>query len=139
MTSWDHNRKQNSLSLSPSSICEHGIPTQIMPISTVAVARGRRFLPQDYQLGEYDVLCGRGSGGVHHLGNQHFRAMIATTLGRYTSTKLRSEKSSIIYEIVDRVRSLSTNGGGFIKKDLDSGLYYEVGDLLAVSATILHC
>jgi hypothetical protein len=96
-----------------------------------AVARGRRFLERCYRLGDNDVFCGRGSVGFNHIGNQRFRTIIEASLERYMNANLRTEKSSIIFEIVDRIRLLSPTGG-FVKKDVATGLFYEVGDLVAV-------
>jgi hypothetical protein len=99
--------------------------------TALAIARGRRALAPDYQLNDNDVFCGRGSIGFNHIGNQRYRSTVAATLERYMNTKSRTEKTSIIFEIVDKIRALSPNGG-FVKKDAGSGIFYEVGDLVAV-------
>jgi hypothetical protein len=92
----------------------------------------KRLLASNYEPGEYDVICGRGSKCFNHVGNQHFRSMVEQYLTQYSSSACnKHEKTAMIVEIVNRVRNLSQEGG-FIKKDPVSGCYYEVGDFLAV-------
>ena len=96
------------------------------------VAQTRKYLPAGYKLGDNDVYCGRGSLCFNHIGNRRFRMIVSANLGRYSSALTKTDKTSIIYEVVDYIRSTSPHGG-FVKKDIESGRYYEVGDFLAVS------
>lgn len=89
-------------------------------------------LAEDYNLGEYDVYCGRGSQSLNHVGNKHFTTLIQSMLNRYANAHLKQQKINIITEVIQQVRSLSPNGG-FIKQDLENWRYFEVGDALAVS------
>jgi hypothetical protein len=93
-------------------------------------------LPAEYVVGENDVLCGRGSRCFNHVGNKRFRELVEQYVPQYScpsATKL--DKSNIICEIITVIRDRTLNsGGGFVKEDLDSGLYHEVGDFLAVSS-----
>jgi hypothetical protein len=70
-------------------------------------------LPKDYQLRDNDVFCGRGSLCFNHVGNVRFRELIETNLQRYHAAEKKYEKSSILHQLVDFVRSTST-GAGFV-------------------------
>jgi hypothetical protein len=96
------------------------------------VAQSQRTLPVGYQLDENDVYCGRGSLGVTHIGNRRFRDLVMANVDRYVNATSKFERSIIIYEIVDHVRSICPYGG-FVKNDGKTGCLYEVGDLAAVS------
>jgi hypothetical protein len=89
-------------------------------------------LPDGYKIGQDDVYIGRNSVGKNSVGNQRFRLKVAENAERYCRASSRIEKTAIIYEIIDYIRTNSPNGG-FIKKDLETGYYYEVGDVIAVS------
>jgi hypothetical protein len=95
-------------------------------------AKQSKLLPIDYQLDANDVYCGRGTLCFYHSGNQTFRDIVAANLPRYMSATNKTDKSTIIYEIVDYIREKSPNGG-FVKKDIATGRYMEVGDFHAVS------
>jgi hypothetical protein len=104
---------------------------------TVRLAKGLaahnvKQLPEDYQLGEHDVICGRGRKCFQHSGNQRFRKLVADMLPKYSESPSKLDKTFIICDVVNRVRENSPNGG-FVKKDPMSGRYFEVGDFLAVS------
>jgi hypothetical protein len=96
------------------------------------IAQSRRELPDGYTLSENDVFCGRGSLGVTHIGNRRFRDLVLANSNRYINATSKFERSIIIYEVVDHIRSKSPTGG-FVKNDSDTGCLYEVGDLAAVS------
>lgn len=102
-------------------------------LSTGVAAHMTKALPVDFVLGENDVICGRGSRCFNHIGNQRFRAIVDERLEEYMKTTCKHEKTTIIIDIVKIIRKNSPNGG-FVKKDTESGLYYEVGDFLAVSS-----
>jgi len=91
-------------------------------------------LPENFQPGEYDVICGRGRKIFMHAGNEKFRRMVADALEAYSNTVTKLEKSYILCEIVAQVRQNSPNGG-FVKKDPKDGRWYEVGDFLAREKT----
>ena len=57
--------------------------------------------------------------------------MVALHATKYAAVTSRAGKSAIVSAIIDQVKSLSPNGGGFIKKDETSCQWYEVGDLMA--------
>jgi hypothetical protein len=108
------------------------------PITRGVVAHTTTLLPTSFQLGENDVFCGRGSMCFNHVGNKRFRLIVLSNLDRYAEAPTKAGKTAIIYEIVDLVRSNSPYGG-FVKKDLETGRYYEIGDFLAVSPFVWIC
>merc|ERR1712241_792194 len=67
--------------------------------------------------------------GKSPSGNQFFRQLIQHALPIYKEASTKFEKSMIVSEVVDEVRSRATSGGGFVKRK--SGIYYEVGDHFA--------
>lgn len=91
-------------------------------------------LPEDFVPGPYDVVCGRGRRCFTHIGNQYFRGVVAQYIERYSTCKSKLEKTSILGEIVTRVRAFSPKGG-FVKKDPQTGRWLEVGDFLAREKT----
>ena len=97
-----------------------------------------RQLPSDYVPGDNDVICGRGNECMNHIGNLNFRNTIENMLDRYSKAISKNDKSTIIVEIVNQVRQNSPLGG-FIKKDLLTGCYFEVGDFAAVSTRNRSC
>ena len=98
-------------------------------------AHSTRPLPLDYELGDDDVFCGRGCRCFNHIGNQRFRALVESQLERYSLATTKMDKTIVICEVVNYVRTKSPNGG-FVKKDPLSGRFFEVGDFLAVSIFI---
>ena len=105
--------------------------------STCKLAKGAaafksKLLPVSYVLGEYDVICGRGSTCFNHIGNRRFRKLVAAHLDRYSMAKSKVSKNAILCDIVQYVRSKSPNGG-FVKKNRSTGRFVEVGDFQAVS------
>jgi len=91
-------------------------------------------LPPQFYPSDNDVLVGRGKTCFNHVGNQRFRLLVNSHLDRYANTKSKLEKSSILKRVVDEVRSRSPSGG-FVKKDLKTNRWYEVGDFLAREKT----
>lgn len=71
-----------------------------------------------------DVLCGRGISCHQHPGNKFLRQLIDRNLPKYASADSKSDKSSILRDII---RSILTQGGRFLKKDSDTEFYYEAG------------
>lgn len=104
---------------------------------TVRLAKGLaahniRELTDGFQLGENDVICGRGRKCFQHTGNQKFRKLVADLLPKYHESPSKLTKSFIICDIVNQVLESSATGG-FVKKDPVTGKFFEVGDFLAVS------
>eukprot|EP00934_Nitzschia_sp_Nitz4_P000852 Nitzschia sp. Nitz4//scaffold143_size57137//1905//2651//NITZ4_006504-RA/size57137-processed-gene-0.31-mRNA-1//1//CDS//3329536416//852//frame0 len=95
-----------------------------MPISGVKVTDlGTNFCPS-----RFDVLCSRGKASWNHEGNVFFRKLVQLNAHRYDSSRCRLERSIVVSELVDCIRSRAT---GFVKKEQKSGMWIEVGDELA--------
>jgi hypothetical protein len=100
-------------------------------VSTKAITHTGKRLPNDFILGENDVYVGRINLYRYHPGNVRFNELVQEKAQRYCTATNRIMKTSIIYEIIDSIRTNSPNGG-FVKRDTKSGLWYEVGDIVAV-------
>eukprot|EP00541_Cyclophora_tenuis_P012535 CAMPEP_0116541212 /NCGR_PEP_ID=MMETSP0397-20121206/363_1 /TAXON_ID=216820 /ORGANISM="Cyclophora tenuis, Strain ECT3854" /LENGTH=187 /DNA_ID=CAMNT_0004065141 /DNA_START=50 /DNA_END=613 /DNA_ORIENTATION=- len=50
------------------------------------------------------------------------------SLQKYAEAETKLQKSLIVMSIVDMFRSNSPLGGGFVRQDRSSGLWYEIGD-----------
>ena len=86
-------------------------------------------LTNDYALGVYDVICAKGRVAKGHSGNQFYRQLIQQVLPSYSDACSKFEKSMIVSEVIDEIRSRSRSnscGVGFVKNI--SGTYYEVSD-----------
>ena len=84
--------------------------------------------------GEYDVICGRGAKAKHHTGNINFRKHLQQCISEYRQADTKLDKTLVVSDIVEWVRSKSPNGG-FVKQvpNNDNGEWYEVGDQLVRS------
>lgn len=71
-----------------------------------------------------DVLSGRGGGTNTHPGNRFFRGLIDENREKYLRAR-KNDKPDISRSIVNEIRK---RNGRFLKKDEDSGLWYEIGD-----------
>lgn len=91
-------------------------------------------MPENFEPGLDDVICGRGKKCYNHVGNERFRKRVLTFLDEYSRAKSKVDKSGVLSKVVDEVRQCSPNGG-FVKQDTD-GRWHEVGDFLAVSFLI---
>jgi hypothetical protein len=88
-----------------------------------------RPLPENFEPGDDDVICGRGKRCYNHEGNKRLLARVRHSLDDYANAKSKQEKSRVISKIVDQVRQSSPQGG-FVKQD-SSQRWYEAGDFLA--------
>jgi len=80
-----------------------------------------------------DVLCGRGVTTNRHPGNENFRGFVNRNKALYvTSTK--RQKMTISRSIVEAVRNLDPPGR-FLEKDVNTGLWSDIGDKKAVEKT----
>lgn len=97
----------------------------------MSYTRTSQRLPADFSPGNYDVIClGRGRSATSHPGNRRFQITVQIYLDKYLSCRSKCEKSVVVSEIVDTIRDCS-HGGGFVKHDLESGRWVEVGDSVA--------
>jgi hypothetical protein len=84
------------------------------------------FLPPDFEVTPYTVMCGRGKMCFESVGNRRFRILVQCHLNRYSMAETKGEKTRIVSDIVDVVRRA---GGAFVKEK--EGCWYEVGDVVA--------
>jgi hypothetical protein len=84
------------------------------------------FLPPDFEVTPYTVMCGRGKMCFESVGNRRFRILVQCHLTRYSVAETKGEKTRIVSDIVDMVRQA---GGAFVKGK--EGCWYEVGDVVA--------
>lgn len=94
--------------------------------------KGMTLLAIDFIASDEDAICGRGSNCFNHTGNRKFRQIIDSNLIQYSNALTKFEKTTMICNIVNYIRTNSPTGTGFVKKDLDSGRYFDVGDYMAV-------
>lgn len=81
----------------------------------------------------HDVLCGRGGGTNNHVGNSHWRMLVAANKQLYVTLPKR-QKMLLSRSIVNAVRSQNPPGR-FLQKDTKSDLWYDVGDQRAQEKT----
>jgi hypothetical protein len=84
-----------------------------------------RTLRTGYEPGPFDVICSREEKAKTHCGNLHFMSLIEQFSDRYASATQKLDKSSIVSEVIDIVRTKSPHGG-FVKGTSD-GRWYIVG------------
>ena len=86
-------------------------------------------LGPNYDVQDNDVYCGpRGTKELDrvHPGNKKFKAVVSLSCKRYRKAESRTEKSSIVKEIVDTVRGY---GGRFVKRK--HGVWHDIGNTKA--------
>ncbi|KAG7369720.1 hypothetical protein IV203_027466 [Nitzschia inconspicua] len=81
----------------------------------------------------HDVLCGRGGGTNNHIGNSHWRMLVAANKQLYVTLPKR-QKMLLSRSIVNAVRSQNPPGR-FLQKDSKSNLWFDVGDQRAQEKT----
>jgi hypothetical protein len=102
---------------------------------TPGVSVRMTLLPEDFEPGEHDVLCGRGGICKNWSGNVSYRRLVRSKLQEYSLADTKHLKGVILDSIVKEVRKKSGRGGGFIKKDDATNRWCEVGDFLAREKT----
>lgn len=81
----------------------------------------------------HDVLCGRGGGTNNHIGNSHWRMLVAANKQLYITLPKR-QKMLLSRSIVNAVRSQNPPGR-FLQKESKTNLWYDVGDQRAQEKT----
>ena len=77
---------------------------------------------------DIDVLCGRGGATNSHTGNRKFRKIVSLHRERYLRAKKR-DKPAYAQHVLELVRNQSQSKPcRFLKKDLNSGMWYDIGD-----------
>jgi len=98
------------------------------------MSAGNKFLPKEFEPGFDDVLIGRGKRCYEHSGNKSFFILVASRLGEYSVATSKMEKSKILASTVSEIQKKSPSGG-FIKKDSETGLWFQIGEFLAREKT----
>mmetsp|Transcript_26945 Transcript_26945/g.44879 ORF Transcript_26945/g.44879 Transcript_26945/m.44879 type:complete len:690 (+) Transcript_26945:131-2200(+) len=80
----------------------------------------------DMLVTENDILCGRGGLTNHHKGNKRFRDIVALHRPDYVRAA-KVHKPSVARMIVKAIRN-SDPPGRFLKKDIKTGKWYDIGD-----------
>ena len=75
-----------------------------------------------------DVLCGKGGDCYNHEGNIHFRGLVSTLLPQYAEATCRASKTQTVRSIVS---SVLQRGGRFLRKDKETGEWFDGGTSLA--------
>lgn len=88
-------------------------------------------LPDGFRPGINDIICGKGSECFNHVGNKRYRKILEDNMELYFSTASKKGKTWLISEIVSDIRQKSYPGG-FVRRDLLSGKFFEVGEFGAV-------
>lgn len=91
-----------------------------------------RELPENFEPGEFDVVCSRGKWAMNSPGNIRYRSIIRENLQKYSTTTTKQEKSAIVSEIVDSIQALSPQGG-FVRSV--NGRWHIVTDHIAREKT----
>lgn len=124
---WDkHSARRWS---STESVASTGSSTSATTQTTASQSTYKsRPLRRDFQPGPYDVICARGKQAFGHSGNKHFRQVVDRMVDKYSTASSKTQRSSIVSDIVENTRSKAR--AGFVKQDNDGG-WVEVGDTLA--------
>lgn len=81
--------------------------------------------------GENDVLCGKGRSSICHPGNQRFRQLIEANAGEYHRAT-KQQKQRLAQQLVDLITS---TGGRFLLKDVETALWYDIGSARSFEKT----
>ena len=100
------------------------------PILAKSQVGKKKWLPPSFVPGPMDVICARGKAAKDHSGNRLFRLLIQKSVERYKQSETKLDKSIIVSQIIESVREACSEGG-FVKRDVKSGQWYEVGDVWA--------
>lgn len=111
--------------MNTTAFTQTGVGEQTVLVKGIA-GQNMTALPQGFNPGEHDVICGRGRKAFNHVGNERFRKLVESRLAEYSSAAAKLEKSYILSDIVCEVRQRSPTGG-FVKRDTTTGHWYEVG------------
>lgn len=100
------------------------LPTS--PIGDVHSPRSERNDATDVETSQStDVLCGRGGSSNRHLGNMHFRELVAANKNIYVGLT-KKQKMLVARKIVNLVGQTQPPGR-FLAKDSHTGRWYDIG------------
>lgn len=74
----------------------------------------------------HDVLCGRGGSANRHVGNANFRSLVSSNRAMYVRLTKR-QKMQVARSIVDAIVSGQAPGGRFLQRDVETGLWFDIG------------
>ena len=94
-----------------------------MPTKVVGSITTTRVVPAPL-----DVVCARGRDAWNHPGNKNLRRIIEQRRQKYSLASSKMERSDIVSRIVGDMRS---KGISFLKQDVKSRLWKDIGDALA--------
>jgi hypothetical protein len=94
-------------------------------------------LGSDYTPKPMDVICARGKSALQHAGNIRLRTIIEANLSEYERAESKLDKSLLVSSIIHQIRRGDDNSdsnqtksgggsGGFVKQ-MDGGVWFEVG------------
>ena len=78
----------------------------------------------------HDILLCEGDGATSHVGNAHWRVLVEANLKIYASLGSADYKRLLVHSIIMAIRGQSPPGR-FLKKNANTDLWYDVGNLEA--------
>lgn len=85
-------------------------------------------LPTSYEPNEYDVVCGRGKGVYNRSAYKRFLAIVHAHVATYTSAKTKTNKSTVLNDIMEMVRQQNNGNVRFVKNDRKKGGWFEISN-----------
>ena len=111
----------------------HAPPTRVS-VSEDSISKSCRknmtLLPAEFKPGNYSVILGRGKVNSA-TGNRRLKIIASLHLPAYVAAKSRREKSYVVARVLEIFQQCNDNVGAFIRKDTESGCWYEVDDSMA--------
>jgi len=86
-------------------------------------------LPIDLELGEDDIIIGRGNRSYHHRGNKRFRNIVKSKITEYAAATSKVQKSNIVFCILSEALASSgpnNKGSRFMKRNAQTGRWNEL-------------
>ena len=117
-------------SISASVTSAWPVPESLAPKKNVAANRQLADIPEPH---EHDVLCGRGNYVNYHSGNQYYRNLVKKYFLQYVSAS-KNEKPRYAQLIYHEV-GMRDPPGRFLRQDLDTKLWHDVGEKKALDKT----
>ena len=117
----------------PATCVVHSIPVAITTFSMESMNSSNYPLRNILEPHAHDVLCGRGGGTNNHIGNSHWRLLVAANKQLYVTLPKR-QKMLLSRSIVNAVRSQNPPGR-FLEKNSKTNQWYDVGDHRAQEKT----
>ena len=84
-------------------------------------------LPAGYEPAFTAVICAKGNEAKKHTGNGFLRFLVESNVSAYAAQPGRLKRSLVVSKILKMIRM----EGGFVRKNPNTGLWYDVGDKCA--------